>query len=275
MSEGRLRSILRRGPSEGASEVQGGELPIPPLELRRLVGPTDEADFDNPSGELVYPYLDASLYERFFDFGCGCGRVARQLIQQDPQPERYVGVDLHKGMVRWCERNLAPHAPQFSFHHHDVGNVTFNPGPHKPPTRRLPGDDATFTLVHAWSVFTHLTQPQCEFYLREVARILAPGGVFHGTWFLTDKRYFPMMRARQNALYINEIDPTNAVIFDREWMQREVADAGLAIVAAKPPESRGYHWVIQMKLRGEGVEPIELPPDDGPLAPEPVESDED
>ena len=108
--------------SEGTSV-----LPMPALEMRELVGPTDEAAFDNPEGSLVYSYIEPDQYESVFDFGCGCGRVARQLIQQSPRPQRYVGVDLHKGMIDWAERNLAPAASNFSFLHHDVYNVRFNP----------------------------------------------------------------------------------------------------------------------------------------------------
>ena len=37
-------------------------LPIPPPEMRALVGPTDPAAFDNPSHGLVYPYLRADRY---------------------------------------------------------------------------------------------------------------------------------------------------------------------------------------------------------------------
>ena len=32
-----------------------------------------------------------------------------------------------------------------------------------------------------------------------------------------------MMQDFQNALYINDVDPTNAVIFDREWLRREAS----------------------------------------------------
>jgi SAM-dependent methyltransferase len=95
---------------------------------RALVGPADVAAFENPSGNLVFPYLDRSAYRSVFDFGCGCGRVARQLIQQREQPERYLGIDLHAGMIRWCQENLTPRAPQFEFMHHDVFDDSFNPG---------------------------------------------------------------------------------------------------------------------------------------------------
>jgi trans-aconitate methyltransferase len=78
--------------------------------MRDLIGGSGPERFDNPIGEPVYDYLPPEAYGAVFDFGCGCGRVARQLIQQQPRPQRYLGVDLHAGMVEWCRRELAPRA---------------------------------------------------------------------------------------------------------------------------------------------------------------------
>lgn len=96
--------------------------------MRHLV-PSTTTSYDNPSGSLTYPYLPPTAYEAVFDFGCGCGRVARRLMLQRRRPSRYVGIDLHAGMINWCRKNLAPQAPEFTFLHHDVYNVHFNPGP--------------------------------------------------------------------------------------------------------------------------------------------------
>jgi hypothetical protein len=57
-------------------------LPIPPPEMRKLVGVEDARLFDNPARALVYPHLPGEVFNAVFDFGCGCGRIARQLIQQ-------------------------------------------------------------------------------------------------------------------------------------------------------------------------------------------------
>jgi len=102
-------------------------LPFPPEEMRRLVGPTDPALFDNPGGGPVFPSIPAEAYDSVLDFGCGCGRLARQFIQQMPRPRAYLGIDAHRGMIQWCERNLAPHAAGFRFGHHGVWNQAFNP----------------------------------------------------------------------------------------------------------------------------------------------------
>jgi SAM-dependent methyltransferase len=240
------------------------ELPLPPFEMRQLVGPTDPAAFENPSGGPVFPEVDDHLYADVFDFGCGCGRVARQLLQQRTQPSRYVGVDLHRGMIAWCQLNLAPQAPVFTFVHHDVFNTVFNPGPEKPRISPFPVEDSSFSLVVAFSVFTHLTQDQVEFYLRECARILRPEGVLYSTWFLFDKNVFPMMHEFQNALYINLEDPSNAVIFDREWLRGTARELGFVISFVRRPEVRGHQWVVLMTQSKSSAE-VAFPADDAPL----------
>jgi SAM-dependent methyltransferase len=232
--------------------------------MRQLVGPVDPALFDNPSGGLVYPYLPAAAYERVLDFGCGCGRIGRQLIQQRPRPRRYLGIDLHRGMIEWCRANLAPAADGFEFVHHDVFQPSFNPGAEKPATLPFPAEDHAFTLVEATSVFTHLTLSAAVHYLSEVARVLAPSGFLHATWFLFDKDEYPMLTEVQNALYTNEYDLSSAVIFDRAWVRRTAAEAGLTIVAIQAPAIRNFHWRVIMQPGREGLEGAEFPPDDAP-----------
>jgi trans-aconitate methyltransferase len=84
-------------------------IPIPPFEMRQLVGPTNEAAFDNPSGDPIHQIAESN-FDTVLDFGCGCGRLARQMIQQRVRPRNYLGIDLHAGMIRWCRENLAPYA---------------------------------------------------------------------------------------------------------------------------------------------------------------------
>lgn len=232
--------------------------------MRELVGAPESERYDNPSGELLYPYLPAAAYESIFDFGCGCGREARKLIQQRVRPMRYLGVDLHRGMVAWCQHNLSPQAPGFRFEHHDIYNAGLNPsGQHR--VLPLPADDSTFSLFNAVSVFTHCSQDRAEHYLREAARILRPNGYLHASWFLFDKRSFPMMQPFQNALYINETDPSNAVIFDRNWLRETATSAGLTIAWAQPPSIRGFHFPIVMRPQTAGCRDVELPVDDAPV----------
>jgi SAM-dependent methyltransferase len=251
--------------------MTSSDLPIPPLEMRESVGPTDPAAFDNPDGRPVFPSLPERVYDSVFDFGCGCGRLARQMIQQQPRPRAYTGVDLNRPLVEWCRENLSPRAPGFEFDHHDVNYPgIWNPGEDKPDVAPFPVEDDSRTLVIAWSVFTHILEAHAEYYLQEAARVLAPEGIFYSTWFLFDKRLFPMMQDFQNTLYINDQNPTNAVIFDRDWLVAAAQRNGLAITAAEPPQVRGFQWQIAMMAAESGVEAVDLPPDEAPISTEGV-----
>lgn len=239
------------------------DLPLPPLEYRQLVGPTDPASFDNGAGTPLFDEVNLDAYAAVLDFGCGCGRLARQLLQQRVRPERYLGFDRHAGMVAWCEANLSPVRPSFEFQHHNVFHSHLNPGG-APGHLPFPAEDEAFTLAIAWSVFTHLLEPDAEFYLREIGRVLNPSGVAVTTWFLFDKRDFPMMQLFQNALFINTADPTNAVIFDRDWLTARVRDAGLVMTRIVPPAIRGFQWVIHLERQRDGRVDVPFPDDDGP-----------
>jgi SAM-dependent methyltransferase len=250
---------MAQTPSPGATDSLR-DLPFPPLEMRMLVGPTDEAAFDNPSGDFVYPILQPDDYDVIFDFGCGCGRVARQLIQQTIAPKEYRGIDLHLGMIRWCQNNLTPSAPQFTFEHHDVANIGFNPG-EKPSVLPFPAGDTHFTFVNAHSVFTHLTQSQTVHYLGEVRRILRDDGVFRSTWFFFDRTDFPMLQDFQAAIYISEFDISNAVVYDRDWMLEQVHALGLTVSHVTAPALHGYQWEILMRPSGPGIVEVPFPED--------------
>ncbi len=241
-----------------------GTLPIPPFEMRQLVGPTDEASFENPSGAPIFG-VSPERFDHVLDFGCGCGRLARQMLQQATRPRQYTGFDLHKGMIRWCRTNLVPHASGFTFLHHDVANRSFNPGWRKPALRPMPVADASISLLIALSVFTHTIQPHAEYYLREAARVLRPDGELAASFFLFEKRFFPMMQDFQNALYINLDDPWNAVIFDREWLEASLRELGLGVVRMQPPEVRGHQWLLHIRPLSAGQPLVELPEDQAPF----------
>jgi SAM-dependent methyltransferase len=245
----------------------GSPLPFPPQELRRLVGPLDDRHYDNPSGRPLFPDVPPGAYDAVLDFGCGCGRIARQLIQQAEQPSRYLGVDLQREAIAWCNEHLAPRAPQFEFRFVDVANRSLNPD----ASERFvpfPAPDGAFSLAIAWSVFTHVLQEEIPLYLAELRRVLRPDGVLRSTWFLFDRATYPMLQDFQHALYVNHHDPTNAVIVDRAWLPVVAREHGLIAANVVLPVVRGYQWIVDLAPVDAGRPEVEIPRDTAPLASE-------
>lgn len=244
--------------------MQANAIPLPPLSLREMVGSPLVENFDNPTGKMLYPDLPAAAYESVFDFGCGCGRHARLLMQQkEHRPRRYMGIDVHWGLIDWCLQNLAPAMAGFEFRHHDVWSPGYGAGNSPRLAEPFPVEDGAFTLFIANSVFTHIYKEQAEYYLFELARILRPDGVAMTSWFFFDNDSFPFLVGGVQTLFVNEIDPTTAVIYDRHWFLDAIRRAGLAVRTTKHPPIAGHQWYLYLeKRRPDSVDSFPLG-DDG------------
>lgn len=228
------------------------EPPLPPRELRRLVCHDDRL-FDLAPDRDAVDDLSPSLFESVVDFGCGCGRIARQLMVQPNVPERYLGLDVNRSMVQWCQENLAPLHSDWHFRHHNVYNKNLGPDNSRQRMASFELSDAEASLVLAHSVFTHLSLDQTIFYLHEMRRVLRPGGVAKTTWFLFARDRFPMLIPDQVCLFVNEDDPTNAVIYDWQWLRQAFVDAGFRIRRIAPPGLPGHQWEIQIEARKDDL----------------------
>lgn len=225
-------------------------LPIPPKQFRQMVGPVEEHYFDNPSGELIWgdlsfdPLKAGEAYQRVLDFGCGCGRDARRLMLQETPPEDYVGIDINKELINWCDKNLSNSKTRFYFH--DVWARTA--APNNSRNSKLPirqhGDD--FTVINAHSVFTHLYSHQTEFYLSEFGEMLSQKGIIRSTWFLFNRDWFPVLNEQQHCIYVNELDPTHAVYYDWGYLVRLFAELEYRIVGVNWTKKPGFQSVIYL-----------------------------
>lgn len=101
---------------------------------------------------------------RVSDWGCGLARVLRHL------PDRYelTGFDYNAHAIRWCTEEI----DRAQFFHNQLA----------PP---LPAAGASFDALYALSVFTHLSAEGHIAWIHDIARVLAPGGVFLGTFHMT------------------------------------------------------------------------------------------
>jgi SAM-dependent methyltransferase len=109
--------------------------------------------------------LDFSLRDAraILELGCGGSRVIRHLRCIDGI--RLVGTDVDERSVKWCRENI----PNIEFHRNNE----------QPPLNFA--DKESFDLIFAYSVFTHIPIDLQIPWLKEIRRILRPGGFFIGT----------------------------------------------------------------------------------------------
>jgi SAM-dependent methyltransferase len=133
---------------------------LPPRRLMVRVAGTADADWFLRGGRAGYDAIAAHAaltgVESVLDFGCGCGRVTRYFREHSGE---VAGSDVNREAVKWCRANLP------------FGN--FETNGLAPP---LVFDDASFDLVYALSVFTHLTADLQLAWRDELHRVLRPGG---------------------------------------------------------------------------------------------------
>jgi SAM-dependent methyltransferase len=141
----------------------GDELPIPPMRLRARVGNRSAFDFLRAGESCAdalrtaarnHLQLDVATASRILDFGCGCGRTLRHF-----HPLPVEGCDVDAVAIAWMQRHIG--AERFAANRFD------------PP---LPWFENTFDLVYSISIFTHLDEQSQRDWLRELARVLKPGG---------------------------------------------------------------------------------------------------
>jgi SAM-dependent methyltransferase len=153
-SDERLRSILPRFPPD---EVQyrfagaaGDDTMKDAFSIYRLLKSLADQHLRRP--------LDSAL-----EFGCGWGRIVR-LFTRDVDPRRLWGIDCLPVAIDICKQTN----PYTQFELVDPF----------PPTR-VPSD--AFSMVYAYSVFSHLSEAAHLAWLGEFERILRPGGLLVAT----------------------------------------------------------------------------------------------
>ncbi|MBO0767721.1 MAG: class I SAM-dependent methyltransferase [Solirubrobacterales bacterium] len=150
------------------------DLPVPPLDLLHRtghMGDKDPVDAYFRDGRKLRGWIESFLPpdwtwsgKRTLDFGCGAGKVLRQLADVASDGEVW-GCDIDGPSIEWTQANICP-----PFHTFQNGE---EPGIDKP--------DGYFDLIFALSVYTHITDHWAG-WLLEHHRLLAPGGYLFATF---------------------------------------------------------------------------------------------
>ncbi|MDH2357115.1 methyltransferase domain-containing protein [Bradyrhizobium sp. SSUT112] len=94
------------------------------------------------------------------EWGCGPGRVIQHLPRLLGGRARLFATDYNSKTVAWCKSSIA--------------GISFAENSLAPP---LPFEDSTMDAVYSISVFTHLSEAMHFAWIKELERVLKPGGL--------------------------------------------------------------------------------------------------
>jgi len=154
----------------------------------------------------IEPYLGG---EMIFELGCGNGRLISALAKQ--YKGSFIGIDFSENML-----SIAP----------KVKNITYvlNDG------KSMPCGPDLFDSGYSMLVFQHVTEDVFSGYLKEVYRVLKPGGTFR----------FQFVHGTENVFLARNVNPQKVV----DW----VAYAGLQLIAMEQDEKfETWKWVTCQK----------------------------
>jgi len=151
---------------------------VPPLSLM-YDGPAGYKEFKENGAECLKYYIELcglGPHEAILDIGSGTGRKTLPLLGYLSEPGSYLGMEIVKSGVDWCQEKYAAF-PNFKFQEIDVYNELYNPqGTCKAAEYKFPLSDQQFDFVVLNSVFTHMMPDEVENYLSEISRVLKKGG---------------------------------------------------------------------------------------------------
>ena len=233
----RNAGLVALGPVDYAVRALNCKADLPPLHLRRYVGPL--GSFESSGAEFMGHLRSLAALrpdERVLDIGCGCGQMALHLKNYLDETGSYVGVDIHRPSIRWCQQNIARRHKNFQFTHIDVRNLAYNPNAAQPAEAYVfPFADRSFDLILLKSVFTHMRPPEVSNYLSEVARLLKSDGRCLATFFLLNDEQAALTNdlafnfGEGEWRYVHEHSPESAVAYDERFVMQLLEKYGLAV----------------------------------------------
>lgn len=223
----------------------GRRAPLQPPRRLRFVG---DGDFTAIGREFVghlERLADLRPDSRVLDAGCGIGRLAIPLLDVLSPAGSYDGFDIVPRAIRWCRSEIAPRHPRFRFALADVANGAYRRRSlPSAATYRFAYPDASFDVVVATSLFTHLLPDEAANYLREIGRVLAPGGRCLVTWFvrnaesealiLEDRSTIPFGHLYGDCLVVDRAVPEAAIAYPQAAIEAMYARAGLPGMTLHP-----------------------------------------
>ncbi len=210
-------------------------VPIPPTRLLKMVVYPPEISWYLISGDMAYQSIRRALdrhginvkqFRNILDFGCGVGRI---LWYWTDQGFRLFGTDYNPDLIAWCRKELS------SWAEFKINKI-------EPP---LDYPDGQFDFIYANSVFTHQVEPLQIPWIKELRRVLKPGGYLYMTtqgesrFYQLDQDQIRRFKNGELVVCYSDLGGKNECgAFHPEKYVREIMAEGFEVIAFIPNGAR-------------------------------------
>lgn len=216
--------------NQGLFSYEGYDIPI---DLMKLTGGGIDTWEEISTGHMkqYQRYCPILQDDAVLEIGCGIGRGAIQFIKHLSKKGSYAGIDIIQPSIEWCQKNISPLHPNFTFYFLDIKSKLYNPTGSKSVQETVfPLPDASVDRIVLQSVFTHMFRDDIVHYLKECRRVLKSTGKILASFFILDEETLGLIKQPEAIVtfhhqlgeecYVNNVDdPEGAVGHTPEGVQ--------------------------------------------------------
>ena len=183
-------------------------------------------------------YID---YKKTLDIGCGGARLANGFLLNNADLDYYIGIDVKKECIDYCTKQFTNIDKRFSFYHIMMHNARYN------TEYNITGNmfenidpfNQKYTLIHIYSVFSHLCPTDIKCYLGKIKNCLQKKGHVYLTVFVEkdfDKDY------QENPPHKKLTSgPLHCCLYNKSYFETLLIEHGFKIIISSLETNFEYH----------------------------------
>lgn len=219
-------------------------LPPPNREHLKIVGINYSDELTRSSFKLtghLVQRVGLLPSDRILELGCNIGLTASSLVYYLKPTGSYEGFDFAEGPISWARQQITAKKPNFRFFWENVRHPLYNPkGTVSPADFIFPYPENYFDCVCIPHLFTHLQPLAVRHYLKQIAKVLKPGGRCLFSCFLLNSESQKLIAegaSSQNLIYeledcfsSDDRVPEMAIGFREPLLLKWIEEAGFTIL---------------------------------------------
>ncbi|NQZ10626.1 MAG: class I SAM-dependent methyltransferase [Algicola sp.] len=213
-----------------------------PQDLHRNSAVVQAAGYERTGQTLIDLVAHSTGHKNFgdidvLDVGCGV-RFTQTIVNSDIPLKSYTGVEIHRPIVDFLQKEVEPHDSRFKYAHWNVHNAMYNPQGLCIGDQQAMPVDGHYDVICLISVFTHLTPTDSLALLKLMRNCIREDGKLFFSAYIDDELTFFEDRVKGH--------PLRHAYYGRDYMVSLIKQAGWKIESFNDKDDDSYiqHYFV-------------------------------